>query len=276
MEYRTSDALCGVYKIVNNINGKTYVGQSINIKARWKDHINTLNRNDSHSVLLQRAWNKYGPENFSFEVLELCPEDMLDEVEVKYINFYDTIKNGYNIESGGNKNKHLPEETKRKISNAHRGICFSEETKQKMSKSRTGEGNSMYGRHHTEEAKRKMSEAKKGRPGHPSTEYQKERARLANLGKVVSEETRKKLSEAAKGRPAYNKNPRPVYCIELERVFDTASDASKILNISSSNIIGCCEHTRRTCGGYSWMYADTDEYLNLTNSYNTKLIIEGV
>ena len=44
MEYRTPDALCGVYKIINNVNGKIYIGQSINIKNRWTDHINALNR----------------------------------------------------------------------------------------------------------------------------------------------------------------------------------------------------------------------------------------
>ena len=275
MEYRTADALCGVYKIINNVNGKIYIGQSINIKARWTDHINTLNRNSSHSVLLQRAWNKYGPDNFTFEILELCSEEMLDEVESKYINFYNSIKNGYNLESGGNINKHLSEETKKKISDAHRGKRMSEEAKQRMSLSRTGEGNGMFGRHHTEDARKKMSAARKGKPGHPCTDYQKECARLANLGKSVSEETRRKISEAAKGRPAYNKNLRPVYCIELKQVFDTASDASKILNISSSNIICCCEHTRKTCGGYRWMYADTDEYFDFINYNNTKLIIKG-
>jgi group I intron endonuclease len=114
MEYRTSDALCGVYKIVNNINSKVYIGQSVNIKARWKDHVNSLNRHDSNCTLLQRAWNKYHQENFSFEILELCPEDMLDEVERKYINIYDTLNNGYNIEAGGNINKCLSDETRQK------------------------------------------------------------------------------------------------------------------------------------------------------------------
>jgi uncharacterized protein YegJ (DUF2314 family) len=85
MEYRTPNALCGVYKITNNINGKVYIGQSINIKERWNDHIKSLNRKDSHSILLQRAWNKYKQENFSFEILELCPENELDNVEVKDI-----------------------------------------------------------------------------------------------------------------------------------------------------------------------------------------------
>ena len=258
MEYRTADALCGVYKITNIINWKVYIGQSINIMVRWKEHVNALNRNGSSCTLLQRAWNKYGQENFSFEILELCSEDMLDEIEVKYIEIYDACnpKKGYNIESGGNKNKHLSEETKQKLREVHLGKTMSPETSQKMSKSRTGEGNGMYGRHHTEEAKKKMSEAKKGRPGHPCSDYAKERARQANLGKIVSEETCQKLSESHKGKPAHNKIIIPVYCVELDKVFECPSDAAKDLSIkNATNIMDCCKHIRKTCGGYHWEFA---------------------
>lgn len=268
MEYRTLDALCGVYKITNIINLKVYIGQSINIKLRWKDHINSLRRGDSSCTLLQRAWNKYRENNFVFEILELCSEDVLDEVEAKYINLYDACNTnkGYNIEHGGNKNKHLTEETKKKIGDANRGRKFSDEVKQKMSESRIGKNNGMYGKHHSEESKIKMSAARKSKPGHPRSDYQKECARLANLGKEVSEETRRKISEANMGNIPYNKNPRPVYCIELNKVFDNPSSASKELKISSGNIIACCEHTRKTCGGYHWMYVDTDEYIEFIQS----------
>ena len=262
MEYRTTDALCGVYKITNIVNKKVYIGQSINIKARWKDHIHSLNRGDSRCTLLHRAWNKYGQDNFSFEIVELCDEDMLDDVEIKYIDLYDScnVNNGYNIEAGGNQHKRLSDETKRKIGNANRGRRHSEESKKKMSESRTGANNGMYGKHHSDKSKKQMSNAKKGKPGHPSTDYQKECARLANLGKEVSEETRKKLSEANKGNIPFNKNLRTVYCVELQNVFENPSSASKYLGISSGNIIACCEHVRKTCGGYHWIYADTDEY----------------
>lgn len=263
MEYRTSDALCGVYKIVNNVNKKVYIGQSINIKARWKDHINSLNRKDSHCTILQRAWDKYGEENFSFEILELCPEDMLDEIETKYIDIYDSCNKGYNIESGGNKNKCLSDKTKQKLREAHLGKTVPDDVRRKMSQSRTGEGNGMYGKHHSEKAKRKMSESKVGKPGHSSTDYQKECARLANLGKELSNETKRKISEANKGNIPYNINKRSVYCVELQRIFENPSFASKELKINSSNIIACCEHIRKTCGGYHWMYTDTDEYSNL-------------
>lgn len=257
MEYRTNDALCGIYKITNIVNGKVYIGQSINIKARWKDHINTLNRKVSHSILLQRAWDKYKEDSFTFEILELCSEDELDEVEMKYIELYDACNNGYNIESGGNSNKYLSDSTRQKIKEAHLGLRHSDETKKKMSKSRTGKNNGMYGRNHSEESKRKMSESKKGKLGHPSSEKQKDAARRANIGKTISEETRKKISNANKGNVPANKNLKPVYCVELDRVFENPSSAGKELEISSSNIIGCCEHQRKTCGGYHWIYADS-------------------
>lgn len=266
MEYRTPDALCGVYRIVNKVNEKVYVGQSINIKARWKDHINSLNRGDSRCTVLQRAWNKYGQENFSFEILELCSEDMLDEVEIKYINIYASCSKGYNVESGGNKNKCLSDETKQKIREAHIGKTVSEDVRQKMSKSRIGENNGMYGKHHSDETKQKISDAKRGTIGHAQTAYQKECARLANLGKVVSEETRNKISKANKGNVPYNKNLRPVYCVELNKVFVNASSAGKELSIRSGNIINCCEYNRKTCGGCQWMYADTYEYTEFIKS----------
>lgn len=256
MEYRTPDALCGVYKITNSINGKVYIGQSINIYARWKDHVHSLNRNDSRCILLQRAWNKYGEENFSFEILELCPENMLDEVEIKYIELYDSCNNGYNIESGGNANKHLSEETKQKLRESHLGKTMSDETKKKMSESRKGNKNPMYGKKHTDETKKKISDNNKGKTGHVISDAQKEICRAANLGKILSEETKQKISEANKGNIPHNKNLYPVYCVEQKRFFENPSTAGKELGINSSNIIACCEHVRKTCGGLHWEYAD--------------------
>lgn len=271
MEYRTLDALCGIYKITNIINLKVYIGQSINIKARWKDHINALNRGDSRCTLLQRAWIKYGgEENFTFEILELCPEDMLDEIETKYIEIYDARNNGYNIEPGGNQNKHLSNETKQKIREAHLGKKMSDETRKKMSDSRLGEKNPMYGQTHSEAARKKISDAAKRRPGNRPSKDGLERIRKANVGKVLSDECRAKISKSNMGKIPVNRNPRPVYCIELQRVFSYPAAAGKELKIRSSNIISCCEHIRKTCGGCHWMYADSDEYTEFINTLTTQ------
>ena len=61
---------CGIYTITNNLNGKTYVGQSINIENRWGKHCRT---HDDFAI--HKALDKYGKENFTFKIVEECPED---------------------------------------------------------------------------------------------------------------------------------------------------------------------------------------------------------
>jgi group I intron endonuclease len=124
-------------------NHKKYIGQSIDIYHRWKDHKRELNGNRHHNEYLQRAWNKYKEENFEFIVLEDCEVDELSEREKYYIKLYKDMDLAYNIHDGGdegyNLGKHLSEETKRKIGEKNRinglGRKASDETKEKMSKS---------------------------------------------------------------------------------------------------------------------------------------------
>ena len=90
---------CGIYKITNKITNKFYIGSSNNIKRRWDEHIRELNRNVHHNSYLQNAWNKYGEENFVFEIIELCNNDTQIEREQYWLDktmCYD--KNiGYNL-----------------------------------------------------------------------------------------------------------------------------------------------------------------------------------
>ena len=88
--------------IKNNINDKSYVGQSINIENRWIHHKSELNNNKHINDYLQNAWNKYGEDNFSFIVIEECKESELNEKEIYYINKYNSMNNGYNLCEGGN------------------------------------------------------------------------------------------------------------------------------------------------------------------------------
>lgn len=99
----------GIYKITNVINGKFYIGSTDSIPDRWDNHRSELRRGIHHSKHLQRAWNKHGKENFKFEVLEECLEDMLITREQWYLdtllkaqeyirresNYF--LKYGYNI-----------------------------------------------------------------------------------------------------------------------------------------------------------------------------------
>jgi group I intron endonuclease len=78
--------ISGVYKIVNNINGKFYIGSSNHLYIRYSTHVKELNRNNHSNQKLQNSWNKYGESNFSFLVLEYCRSEEIFEKEQKYIN----------------------------------------------------------------------------------------------------------------------------------------------------------------------------------------------
>lgn len=133
---------CGIYEIFNMVNGKSYVGQSTNITQRLSKHKSELRHNKHQNLHLQNAWNKYGEYNFIFNVIEYCDIDELDDIEKYYINIWNLTNNqyGYNVESGGNLNKTLSTETKRKMSEAHKGKALSAETRKKMSEARNTTG----------------------------------------------------------------------------------------------------------------------------------------
>lgn len=87
----------GIYKITCISNNKIYIGSACgNSKAkskkgfyrRWYDHIKKLKANDHRNKILQNAWNKYGEENFIFEILEFCDISVAKEKEEEYINTY--------------------------------------------------------------------------------------------------------------------------------------------------------------------------------------------
>jgi group I intron endonuclease len=87
--------MIGIYKIENLINGKVYIGQSIHIERRWQEHCQPSSRS-----LIGKAIQKYGKEHFTFQVLDECSEEYLDELEERYISVYNSVvPNGYNIET---------------------------------------------------------------------------------------------------------------------------------------------------------------------------------
>jgi group I intron endonuclease len=94
-----------IYLITNHINGKKYVGQTVNpIHHRWKEHIeDSYNGNKSNS-LLHRAIIRDGESNFGIEMIEECSNELLNDREKMYIQVYDTFythERGYNMTWGG-------------------------------------------------------------------------------------------------------------------------------------------------------------------------------
>lgn len=83
----------GIYKIENKTTGKLYIGSSLDIRKRWVRHLWDLKNNKHHSIILQRAWNKYGKDDFIFEIIEECTIDNLLTLEQKYLDEYLPIYN---------------------------------------------------------------------------------------------------------------------------------------------------------------------------------------
>ena len=92
----------GIYKITNTNNGKVYIGQSINLPSRIASHFASLKNHTHHNGHLQNAYN-LDPDAFIAEIICLCDEDDLDNLEQYYIKSYNsnTREFGYNIEAGG-------------------------------------------------------------------------------------------------------------------------------------------------------------------------------
>lgn len=85
--------MIGIYKIENTLNHKVYIGQSVHIEIRWKEHCRP-----SGDSVIAKAIQKYGKENFTFQVLKECDIEQLDELELFYIKKFNSIvPNGYNV-----------------------------------------------------------------------------------------------------------------------------------------------------------------------------------
>lgn len=77
---------CGIYMIFNLVNGKKYVGSSVNLYDRIHQHICLLNSKKHHNLHFQAAWNKYGENNFNYLILEYCSRDNRFIYEQKWID----------------------------------------------------------------------------------------------------------------------------------------------------------------------------------------------
>ena len=156
----------GIYKIVNKINGKVYVGSSVHIERRWRKHKSELNTNKHHSQKLQRSYNKYGIDNFVYEIVELVEEGLLIEKEQHWMDILDSYNNGYNSDPTADRSI-ISEETKMKISENNSrhwlGVPKTDEIKKKISETKKGMTSPFKGKKHTDETKKKMSEVKMGK-----------------------------------------------------------------------------------------------------------------
>jgi group I intron endonuclease len=139
-----------VYLIENLMNGKKYIGQTVDFENRKRCHKCNHTKKNYHIYLAMR---KYGYENFEYSILmkdKTINYDKLDFWECYFIELFDTLNRtkGYNNDSGGNLNKVCSEEKKKKLSEANKGQIRSDESRLKMSisqKGKIGVLNNSYG-----------------------------------------------------------------------------------------------------------------------------------
>jgi group I intron endonuclease len=125
--------VAGVYYIKCRVSGKLYIGSSLDIRGRLKSHRGMLGRGQHHSRRLQRAWDKYGGENFEFGVLEVCAIGRLRSREVWWMNYHDSYFNGYNGTTWAGQGTTIPEQVKARMRESARKVGENPELRRKRS-----------------------------------------------------------------------------------------------------------------------------------------------
>ncbi len=218
----------GIYRIVNQVNGKFYIGSATNIASRWSTHRQSLRKGKHHSIHLQRAWDKYGEAAFVFEDLEEVDVSQLIEREQFYLDtltpYVQTV--GYNICT---------------VANSQLGRKHTEATKQLIKQKLSGENSVFYG---------------------------KSGAECPWFGTKRTQETLAKMSDAHSGsnNPMFGRygkdNPKAKQVIqetldgELVKIWDCLADVGRELGFVIGNISSCCNGRKRSSKGFIWRWAD--------------------
>lgn len=296
-----------VYCHTNKINYKRYFGiTSQDPDERWRNGYGYRG-----SEVFWRAIQKYGWDGFEHEILfENLTEEEAKKREIELIALYKTnctkYRNpsyGYNMTDGGDGTvgRMASEQTRRKISNALKGKFVGEDNPNYGNHKLAGENNPNYGKHLEEETKLKISKANKGRlAGDKNPNYKKtfsvetlKKMSESKIGKFVgdknpnygrkhTEEECKKMGDANKG--INNHSHRPVYSIELNRIFWGPANVKEELGIDSSGVIKCCRGKAKSAGRHPmtgdplrWVYVydctlqdDTIVYGAISLGYTTQ------
>lgn len=229
---------CGVYKIENIVNGKVYIGQSRNLKERYKSHLSSLRYKRHGNNHLQSAFNKYGENSFIYLVMEECEFDKIDEREIFWMGQYDANKM-YNKKSGGSNGFTFSPSSIELMSRVRKGMVQSKETiSRRVSKIR--------GQKRSEEFKKSQSERLKGIP---QPKDRVEKMRITKTGVKLSDEQKLKLK--GRGNKAITQFDTEGNFI---RHFASAKEAGESLKIIKGDITQVCKGKRKTRGGFIFKY----------------------
>ena len=242
--------MVGIYEIKNKVTGKSYIGSSKQIEKRWRQHLLALKKNIHHSILLQRAWNKYGEDCFEFNIKEECQEDELVEKEQQYLDLKPEYNIGTQASGGDNISNHPNRDTVvqkiKQASQIRMSLLTEEERKQKFSRPMESNPNWKGGATYSycKCGVRKKPQAKtcnkcRDKSGENNPFY----------GKKHSEETKQILRECASRRTTKPCNSKKVVADGVE--YQTAQAAATAHNISRGLVNYRCNSDK-----YTWQFKD--------------------
>lgn len=237
------DKNCGIYIIMNLVNGKFYIGSSCNIKNRLWGHKGDLKNNKHHSSLLQRAYNKYGINNFIFTTVENCSKENLLDREQYWLDYHLT----YNKDRGYNNLKNA---------RSCKGRIPSEIHKQRISESLKRRYQNMTPEEYAAFAKEK-GEKLKGKRKLTPEEIEKFCERMKNSKKWFEDvETFKYImnkATEAKKKPILQYSLDGIFLKEFPCSIDAAIHIGKNKKHSSMLTAVASGH-RKTAYGFIWKY----------------------
>jgi len=228
----------GVYEIVH-VDGKMYVGSSVNLQRRMAQHKNRLNAGTHRNPHLQSAWKKYGESAFTFSTIEYVAEENLLAREQYWMDAYNVVEEGYNIAlvaSHSQLGLVRSEATKRKLSVARRKRKISPETCAKISASNKGKVR-------TPEMRKRYREAQRLNRLNGGSCTKGRRCSEETRANMQAAQQRRVAQEAASGykRVSWNKGKTlsPEHCAKL-----SAAHAGKTLSKEHKENIGVAQDRR--------------------------------
>ena len=226
-----------IYKHTNLINGKSYIGQTIN-KPEYRWGKNGEGYKDS--PLFYAAIQKYGWDNFEHTILESnVPKELLNQKEIYWINYYqsDSREHGYNLTSGGYEPL-KPEQLKIRKEKLKNWKKEHPEQVEKCVKSMQ-----QYWKEHPNEKKQVLQRATQAAKKYWGSHPEALENNLKNMRKKAKEKVIK-----------------PVKCIETNIIYESAREAARQTGIIHTSIGKVCNNKQQTAGGYHWCFVNKEEY----------------
>lgn len=238
--------MIGIYEIINKDTKKSYIGSSKQIEKRWEQHLQVLEKGEHHSILLQRAWNKYGKECFEFIVKEECKEEELLVREQKYLDLKPEYNIGAQASGGDNLTNHpyreeILERRSRTVADNLNKLT-QEERNSIYGKEKEANPNWRGGKTFCKCGTRINSTARscircQDRTGENNPFYNKKH----------TEQTKQVLREHAAKREKKPSNTKKVVVEGIE--YTSANEAAKVFNISRSLVNYRCNSEK-----YDWQF----------------------